>query len=213
MRIFSRFDWFYFIFSRIFILVMFTLIFKSTLKIRNIIILIKRFKNFIEDLILSSKSEGSSKVFRPISFVLFFYILILNLTSVLSFNFAFTSQLRLVIWTSLIFWTTFIIFNLTKNMKGFISHCIPEGSPAALVVFLFLIEIISIVIRPLTLTVRLVANILAGHLLLILLSKLSLTSLFFSLPYIGLNTVEIFVALIQSYIITTILCLYYNESC
>lgn len=96
-----------------------------------------------------------------------------------------------------------------------IKHIVPEGTPIYLASFIVLIERIRNLIRPLTLAVRLVANIIAGHLLLVLLSRLGEISIIyyiFTLPLIiSLTVLEIFVTIIQSYVYIILLVLYLNE--
>lgn len=139
------------------------------------------------------------------------FIIFLNFLSVLPFNFPLTSQIRVVLFLRIWTWTCLSMFNLRYNVKGFLRHCVPEGTPIYLTWFLFLIELIRNSIRPVTLTVRLTANILAGHLLMILLSGLALRSLSVRVLYLALNMVEIFVSLVQSYIFVTIITLYYRD--
>lgn len=160
---------------------------------------------------LSLKSKNFNKISLALIITTFFSILIFNFISVFSFNFPITSQFRLVIFISLSSWIRFFIYNLSSNLKGFISHFIPEGTPIYLTFILFVIELISRIIRPITLRVRLVANILAGHLLIILLSKLVFLIRPIFLSYILLNLIELLVALIQAYIFSTIVALYFSE--
>lgn len=138
-------------------------------------------------------------------------ILTANFFSVFPYNFPITSQASYVVFFSLGICVTFLIFSLSNSLKRFLIHLIPEGTPFALVRLLFLIELISNIIRPITLRVRLIANIVAGHLLIgllfLLVSKVPLILAF----YLGLNLVELFVAIIQSYIFTTIVALYFAE--
>lgn len=94
-------------------------------------------------------------------------------------------------------------------------HLIPVGTPFALVFFMFLIELVRNLIRPITLSVRLLANVLSGHLLIVLLSYMvsffRLTGFFGFFFYSLLVSVELLVSLIQSYIFCTLVCLYYSE--
>lgn len=140
-----------------------------------------------------------------------FFIFLINFHSILSYNFALMSQVRLVSFLASHIWLCFIIFTISNNLKGLLAHCIPEGTPIYLTWFLFLIETLRNFIRPLTLTVRLVANILAGHLLMSLLSELIFSCIILRPLYIGLNLVEFFVSFIQAYIFVTMLALYYAE--
>lgn len=167
--------------------------------------------NFVQNLVNSTKPNSINKMFimLPWSFIL--TIFLFNFTSVLPYNFSLTSDLGMVLRLSLSIWVRFIIFRIFNNLNGFLSHCIPQGTPILLTWFLFIVEIVRNSIRPITLTVRLVANILAGHLLMILLSNLALGSFCFSSLYLLLNIVEMVVAIIQSYIFVTIISLYYSE--
>lgn len=173
--------------------------------------MVKHFKSALGSFFYSLKSKMFSKNLSVLFFSFFLSVFILNFTAVWSFNFAYTSQVRRVLTASLIRWSGFILFRLKNNTKYFLLHSVPEGTPRYLTWFLFLIEIVRNFIRPITLTVRLVANILAGHLLIILLSKLVFLAPPFIILYLFLNIMEIFVSLIQSYIFCTIVALYFRE--
>jgi len=66
---------------------------------------------------------------------------------------------------SLIIWSLIILFLLVLNFKSFIAHLVPLGTPGVLTSFIVLVELVRNLIRPITLSVRLMANIVAGHLL------------------------------------------------
>ena len=211
IRLFSRFDIFfssnYMIFCFLFIINFFGFFFFR----RIIYSRLNLIYNFIEEFFSSIKPKSINKIIIAILIYLIVIIFFLNITSILSFNFACTSQIGICLFLSLTIWISFLIFQNFNNLKNFLSHCIPEGTPIYLTWFLFAVELIRNLIRPITLTVRLVANILAGHLLIILLANLCFKFQFMSRLYILLNLVEFFVALIQSYIFVTIITLYYAE--
>lgn len=156
------------------------------------------------------KGKGSKWV---ISFITSFLVLIIitNFYSVFSFNFPLTSQLRFVLYASLVYWLAINLFFIANNSKGYFIHIIPMGAPFYLIIFLFLIEGVRNLIRFVTLTVRLCANILAGHVLIILLRKLFFMYIGVLPVYLVLNLIEIIVSIIQSYIFCTIMILYYSE--
>lgn len=97
-----------------------------------------------------------------------------------------------------------------------LAHLVPMGTPPALIPFIVLIEIVRNVIRPITLSVRLAANMVAGHLLLTLLSS---QAIWLPLPYllvllaalILLRTLESAVALIQAYVFRVLSALYVRD--
>ena len=156
---------------------------------------------------MKSFNKGANAFF----FGIFLFLVRINFFSVFSYNFPYSSQVRIIMLFSLSFWSMIVLFGLIQSIEKFLYHFIPEGTPVPLTFLLFLIELVRNIIRPLTLMVRLVANILAGHLLIILLSQLVfIFNLAYPL-YILLNIVELFVALIQSYIFSTMLVLYYSE--
>ena len=97
-----------------------------------------------------------------------------------------------------------------------IAHLVPSGTPLALMPFMVLIESIRTVIRPITLSVRLAANMIAGHLLLSLCGGGFLSMVIGVRAFIGqtlLFRLEIAVALIQSYVFITLVTLYSRETC
>ena len=103
-----------------------------------------------------------------------------------------------------------------KNTSRALAHLVPKGTPLALVPFIVLIEIISNLIRPLTLSVRLAANIVAGHLLLVLVRRpipvvnYGVLSVAF-VALIALMVLELGVSFIQAYVFITLSSLYVDE--
>lgn len=142
---------------------------------------------------------------------LFIFIFFNNFISVFRFSFPLSSQLWFCLFLGISFWSISFFLHLTLRTKSCVSHFIPEGTPIYLIWFLFLIEIVSVLVRPITLTVRLLANIIAGHLLIVLLSKIVFIYFFCRCFYLFLNIVELFVAFIQSYIFIVMVYLYYVE--
>ncbi len=101
-------------------------------------------------------------------------------------------------------------------MKHFLAHLIPVGTPLILMSFIVIVEVLSNLIRPLALTFRLTANIMAGHLLMSLIGG-ALISLSFSFIVLGslvqslLVIIELGVSVIQAYVFSTLLILYISE--
>jgi len=135
------------------------------------------------------------------------------------YPYIFTSTSHLVIALSLAapLWVTFISYGWIKYTSYIFAHLVPLSTPSLLIPFIVLIESISNIIRPGTLTVRLSANIIAGHLLLTLLGSQTsyitssvILSILLALQII-LLTLEAAVALIQAYVFTVLSSLYSNE--
>nr|YP_011018275.1 ATP synthase F0 subunit 6 [Parachordodes pustulosus]WQH58892.1 ATP synthase F0 subunit 6 [Parachordodes pustulosus] len=140
---------------------------------------------------------------------IFSYILFYNIISLFPYNFSFTSMTFMMLILSICFWGISLIY-FFKNSHW--AHLIPSGSPMALSPFLFIIEIISLVIRPLTLALRLSANITSGHILVHLASSSLLTNKIFMVsPVLMLNILELMVSFIQAYVFMSLISLYSSE--
>lgn len=147
--------------------------------------------------------------------ILFLTIFIVNFFALFPFIFTPSAHIMITFPISFVFWISFIIFGWYNNSKNILSHLVPMGTPLVLINFMVLIELVSNIIRPITLSVRLCANIVAGHLLLRLLRNFSLNSLiyfYYSLRgLLILGVLEIAVALIQGYVFITLVSLYSTE--
>lgn len=156
------------------------------------------------------ESTSNSKIFS-----LFLVIAILNRTSLLPFNFTITSQISFNLPIALSLWIRYLILGWSKKCKNILAHLVPIGTPNLLLPVIVLIEATRQIIRPITLSVRLTANIVAGHLLISLLGEFSLKSsinFIVSTPIIiTLSFLEICVSIIQAYVLITLLTLYSTE--
>nr|AHA52467.1 ATP synthase F0 subunit 6 [Therophilus festivus] len=146
---------------------------------------------------------------------LFFMLLLNNFLGLFPFIFTSSSHLVFSLYLSLSLWLSMMLFGWMKNYEFMFIHLVPMNTPFMLMFFMVMIETLSNLIRPLTLSVRLVANMIAGHLLLVLLSsfipdwKFYLLFLFIQLLLMGL---EFMVSLIQSYVFSILLILYLKET-
>ena len=101
-----------------------------------------------------------------------------------------------------------------KALRRFLSHLVPSGTPGALIPLIVLIELVRNFIRPITLSVRLAANIVAGHLLIRLVNSGGLNIsilLFIIIGGITLFFLEVAVAFIQGYVFSTLRIIYLSE--
>uniref|UniRef100_UPI0030DE729F ATP synthase F0 subunit 6 n=1 Tax=Cosmolaelaps hrdyi TaxID=3126097 RepID=UPI0030DE729F len=171
----------------------------------------------ISSLLLEFKNNFSKNNSKSFIFFmsLFFYIFLNNFLGLFPYTFTASSHISFSLSIALPFWLTFMIFGWINFSNAMFSHLVPMGTPFILTSFMVLIETISNIIRPLTLAVRLTANMIAGHLLLCLLSNISEKIYFYyfiTFPIlIALLILELAVALIQSYVFITLLTLYFNE--
>nr|UHA56255.1 ATP synthase F0 subunit 6 [Hyblaea puera] len=163
-------------------------------------------------ILLNSKFNGSTFIFIS----MFMFILFNNFLGLFPYIFTSTSHLTLSLSISLPLWLSFMLYGWINNTNHMFIHMIPQGTPTILMPFMVLIETISNIIRPGTLAVRLTANMIAGHLLLTLLSSNGpnfSTYLIFLLiiAQILLLILESAVAVIQSYVIAILSTLYSSE--
>nr|YP_010329457.1 ATP synthase F0 subunit 6 [Haemaphysalis mageshimaensis]UNO53992.1 ATP synthase F0 subunit 6 [Haemaphysalis mageshimaensis] len=146
---------------------------------------------------------------------IFICILFSNLLGLLPYVFTASSHLIFTMYFAFPFWLSLIIFSVFKKFNKFMAHLVPLGSPIFLSSFMVLIETVSNLIRPITLSVRLMANMISGHLLIHLLSSLALLNnfmLIMTIPVmIMLVILETAVAIIQSFVFVTLISLYINE--
>nr|YP_009537887.1 ATP synthase F0 subunit 6 [Limenitis camilla]AYN60604.1 ATP synthase subunit 6 [Limenitis camilla] len=156
--------------------------------------------------------NGSTFIFIS----LFFFILFNNFLGLFPYIFTSTSHLNISLSLALTLWLSFMIYGWINNTQHMFIHMIPQGTPTILMPFMVLIETISNIIRPGTLAVRLTANMIAGHLLLTLLSNTGTIMpnyllIILIIIQILLLFLESAVAIIQSYVITILSTLYSSE--
>nr|QXT60038.1 ATP synthase membrane subunit 6 [Diphyllaphis quercus] len=141
---------------------------------------------------------------------LFMFILFNNIISLFPYIFSSSSHMIFSLTLALPFWLFFIIISTMKNTKNMISHLIPLNTPMILAPFMTIIETISIIIRPLSLSIRLTANMIAGHLLMTLLNSNSLLIIILFIQMF-MMMFELCVSFIQSYVFSILTSLYSSE--
>lgn len=147
----------------------------------------------------------------------FTFILINNVVGLLPFTFTATSHMSVTVAIALPLWLGLIIYGWANNTSNLLVHLVPNGTPTILIPLIVIIETISNLIRPLTLAVRLAANIIAGHLLISLLTGASPLTPLLAKPILisaqlALESLEIAVAIIQAYVFSVLITLYTNET-
>lgn len=153
------------------------------------------------------------KNFKSPSFIfirLFLFIFLNNFLSLFPYIFSSSSHIIFAITLALPFWIFFIIISIYNNSKNIIAHLIPINTPIILAPLIAIIETIRIFIRPISLAIRLTANIIAGHLLITLINFNSIIIIIL-LIQIFIIIFEICVAIIQRYVFSILSCLYSRE--
>nr|YP_009144407.1 ATP synthase F0 subunit 6 [Papilio glaucus]AKJ25888.1 ATP synthase F0 subunit 6 [Papilio glaucus] len=174
--------------------------------------ILNKLHNEFKMLLGMNSYKGSTFIFIS----LFSFILFNNFLGLFPYIFTSTSHLTISLSISLSLWLSFMLYGWINNYQHMFIHMIPQGTPSILMPFMVLIETISNIIRPGTLAVRLTANMIAGHLLLTLLSStgnnMSFLLLFILIfMQILLLILESAVAIIQAYVISILSTLYSSE--
>jgi len=157
-------------------------------------------------------SNGRTLMFTA----LLFLIAVNNFIGLFPYIFTASRHLLIALTLSLPIWIALICFGWINKTNHIFSHLVPQRTPGALIPFIVVIERIRNLIRPITLAVRLIANIVAGHLLITLLgnqtaSRTTLLIIRLIFVQILLLTLESAVSLIQAYVFAVLSTLYARE--
>ncbi len=161
--------------------------------------------------------------FFPMVFSLFMFILVANLLGMFPYFFTVTSHIIVTFALAMLVIGTVIVYGFYKNGIGFLKLFVPSGIPAALTPLVVLIEVISFLSRPISLSVRLFANMLAGHITLkvfagfiVSMSAIGAVGVAGAiLPLImtvAITALEFLVAFLQAYVFAVLTCMYLNDA-
>jgi len=169
----------------------------------------------------SAGSEGMK--FFPLVFTLFLFILMANMLGMFPYFFTVTSHVIVTVALALLVFGTVLLVGLFKHGFGFFKLFVPSGVPLAIMPAVILIEIISFLSRPLSHSIRLFANMLAGHITLKVFAGFVVSlgaygvvgvagAILPLLMTIGLTALEFLVAFLQAYVFTMLTCMYLNDA-
>ncbi len=175
--------------------------------------------DFVAGMVRENVGDGGKPYF-PFIFSLFLYVMFANVLGMIPLSFAVTSHIVVTFALALFIFVGVTIIGFARHGAHFLSFFVPHGVPAWLMPIMIPIEIISYFVRPISLSVRLFANMVAGHVILKLFAGfvISLGVFFFPLGLLPLTMVvvftgfEIFIALLQAYVFTILTCLYLNDA-
>ncbi|RAZ80411.1 F0F1 ATP synthase subunit A [Mesorhizobium atlanticum] len=161
--------------------------------------------------------------FFPLVFSLFMFVLVANLIGLFPYFFTVTSHIIVTFTLAILVIGTVVVYGFAKHGFGFLKLFVPHGVPGLLLPLVVAIEVISFVSRPVSLSVRLFANMLAGHITLkvfsgfvVSLSALGAVGIAGSvLPLamaVALTALELLVAFLQAYVFAVLTCMYLNDA-
>lgn len=173
------------------------------------------FYEFVAGLIRDTIGSEGRKYF-PIIFTLFMFVLFGNMLGMIPGAFTFTSHIAVTFAMAAVVFVAVTIIGFVKHGVHFFSFFLPKGVPIALWPLIVLIEVISYLSRPVSLAVRLFANMLAGHALLKVLAgfvpALGIAGVLPLAVVFGLIGLEFLVAFVQAYVFAILTCVYLNDA-
>ena len=177
---------------------------------------------FVADMVRSNVGSEGRRYF-PFIFSVFVFVLFTNMLGLIPYSYTVTSQIIVTFAMAAFIFIGVTVIGLIKHGFHFFSFFVPAGAPKVLIPFLIVIEVISYFVRPVSLSVRLFANMLAGHTMLKVFAGLAVMltsaggvfmgiSVLPLLAIIGLTGLEILVAGLQAYVFTILTCMYLNDA-
>ncbi|HIF08728.1 MAG TPA: F0F1 ATP synthase subunit A [Sneathiellales bacterium] len=171
---------------------------------------------FIANMIRDNVGSEGRRYF-PFIFTLFMFILFSNLVGMVPYAFTVTSHIIVTFALAAVVFIGVTVIGFARHGMGFVKYFVPDGVPVYLLVLLVPIEILSYLTRPISLSVRLFANMMAGHTMLKVFGGFVI-----SLGFIGgwaplafiiaLTGLEIGIAFLQAYVFTILSCIYLNDA-
>jgi F-type H+-transporting ATPase subunit a len=177
---------------------------------------------FVANTIESTAGKEGMKFF-PLVFTLFMFILVANIIGLIPYTFTVTSHIIITAALALLVFVTVLVYGFYKNGLGFFRLFVPQGIPIYILPLIVFIEVLSFLSRPISHSVRLFANMLAGHITLkvfasfiTLLGGLGIAGIAgATLPLamvVALTALELLVAFLQAYVFAILTCIYLNDA-
>ena len=177
---------------------------------------------FVATTIRSTAGSEGMKFF-PLVFSLFMFILVANIVGLIPYTFTITSHIIITVSLALLVFLTVVIYGFAKNGLRFFKLFVPSGIPIFILPLVVFIEVFSFFLRPVSHSVRLFANMLAGHIALKvfasfipLLAGLGIAGYAGAVMPLGmviaLTALELLVAFLQAYEFTILTCIYLNDA-
>jgi F-type H+-transporting ATPase subunit a len=171
---------------------------------------------FVAKLVTDNSGKEGMQFF-PFIFSLFVFILAANMLGLVPYAFTTTSHIIVTFALALVVFIMVTVVGFIKNGPGFLKLFVPSGAPVWLLPLLIVIEAISYLIRPISLSVRLFANMMAGHMMLKVFAAFVVglgvvggwAPLFFMVAFTGL---EVLVAFLQAFVFAVLTSIYLNDA-
>ena len=177
---------------------------------------------FVANTVRSTAGKEGMKFF-PLVFSLFMFIGVSNMIGIIPYTFTVSSHIIVTVSLALLVFLTVLVYGFYKNGLKFFKLFVPSGVPIYILPLVVVIEIISFLSRPVSHSVRLFANMLAGHITLkVFASFVTMLGAFGVVGWLGavlplaltvaLTALELLVAFLQAYVFTILTCIYINDA-
>jgi F-type H+-transporting ATPase subunit a len=177
---------------------------------------------FVADMIQTTVGTEGMRFF-PFVFSIFMFVLFINLIGLIPYSFTVTTHIVITATLALMVFFTVIIYGVWRNGLHFLKVFVPSGIPFYILPLVTAIEVMSFLTRPLSHSVRLFANMLAGHITLkVFAGFIGLLSAWGLLGWAGavlplsltvaLTALELLVAVLQAYVFAILTCIYLNDA-
>ena len=177
---------------------------------------------FVANTIRSSAGSEGMKFF-PLVFSLFMFVMVSNMIGIIPYTFTVASHIIVTVSLALLVFFTVLVYGFYKNGLKFFKLFVPSGVPIYILPLVVVIEIISFLSRPVSHSVRLFANMLAGHITLkVFASFVTMLGAFGVVGWAGavlplgltvaLTALELLVAFLQAYVFAILTCIYLNDA-
>ena len=171
---------------------------------------------FVANMVRDNVGKDGMKYF-PFIFTLFMFVLALNMLGMVPYSFTVTSHIIVTFALAAFIFVGVTLIGFWKHGIGFLKFFVPSGVPFIMLPLLVVIEVISYLTRPVSLSVRLFANMMAGHTMLKVFGSFVVAlgllggwaALAFMVAFTGL---EILVAFLQAYVFAILTCIYLNDA-
>ena len=166
---------------------------------------------------ISDTAGSKAKPYFPFIFSLFMFVLFCNMLGMLPYSFTVTSHIIVTFALAAVIFVGVTIIGFVNHGLGYLKLFIPSGVPVFLLPLIVIIEIISYLSRPVSLSVRLFANMMAGHTMLKVFGgvviSLGIIGGWLPLSFaVALTGLEILIAFLQAYVFAILTCIYLNDA-
>lgn len=176
---------------------------------------VEMFYEFVANMV-DENAGHEGRPYFPFIFTLFMFILFGNLLGLVPFSFTFTSHIIVTFAMAAFIFVGVTLIGIVRHGVKFLTLFVPHGVPFVLLVVLVPIEVLSYFIRPFTLSLRLFANMMAGHTMMAIFAGFIVSLGVFGILPLGVNValifLELLVAALQAYVFAILTTLYLNDA-